>query len=174
MKTPLILCALTLSSALYVLPASAGCADPRATGPIIAFPHFSTAMAATSSDSVSYHTIVGTWRVSYASGGSPTGDAFIQWHGDGTEWENINFPVLGGNICMGSWKQVNAKTYSRNHYGWLFDGGIVSGYFNETETDVLSKDGNSYTGNNETKLYDLNGDLQLDLLGTASAERIKP
>jgi len=46
------------------------------------------------------------------------------------------------------------------------------GYFNETETDELSKDGNSYTGNNETKIYDLGGNLQAEVTGTASATRI--
>jgi hypothetical protein len=41
--------------------------------------------------------IVGTWHVSYTVEGSPFAQAFIQWHSDGTEWENINLPVLGGN-----------------------------------------------------------------------------
>src|SRR6266851_4442678 len=47
------------------------------------------------------HYIVGTWLVTYTAGGSPSGQAFIQWHDDGTEWENINFPIEGGNICVG-------------------------------------------------------------------------
>jgi len=50
--------------------------------------------------------------------------------------------------------------------------GLAVGYFNETETDELSKDGNSYTGNNETKIYDLGGNLQAEVTGTASATRI--
>ena len=50
----------------------------------------------------------------------------------------------------------------------------IVGCFNETETDEVSKHGNSYTGNNETKIYDLNGTLQVDLHGTASATRIPP
>jgi len=53
--------------------------------------------------------IVGTWQVSYTTGGSPSGEAFIQWHDDGTEWENIDFPILGGNICMGSWRQLDHR-----------------------------------------------------------------
>jgi hypothetical protein len=48
------------------------------------------------------------------------------------------------------------------------------GYFNETATDELSKDGNSYTGTNETKLYDLSGNMPADVTGTASAKRILP
>src|ERR1700690_2404654 len=50
------------------------------------------------------HKIVGTWQVAYAAGGTVYGEAFIQWHSDGTEWENVDFPILGGNICLGSWK----------------------------------------------------------------------
>lgn len=38
---------------------------------------------------------------------SPAGEAFI--HG-GTEWETIDFPILGGNICMGSWQRVGCAT----------------------------------------------------------------
>jgi hypothetical protein len=63
----------------------------------------------------------------------------------------------------------------RNHLGWIYDGsGNLAGYFNETETDELSKDGNSYSGNNETKVYDLTGAIQVDVKGTASAKRIFP
>jgi hypothetical protein len=57
----------------------------------------------------SHRSVVGTWLVSYTFGGAPGGDAFIQWHSDGTECENINHPVLGGNICMGSWKVLDAR-----------------------------------------------------------------
>ena len=31
--------------------------------------------------------IVGTWFVTYMAGGAPAGQAYIQWHSDGTEWE---------------------------------------------------------------------------------------
>src|SRR5262249_53767934 len=115
--------------------------------------------------------IVGTWIVSYTTEGNPGGEAFIQWHDDGTEWENIDFPVAGGNICMGEWRRGNHRQVSRSHIGWLYTDGIVSGYFTETETDTLSHDGNSYAGNNDTKIYDLDGNLQVELTGTSSATR---
>ena len=35
--------------------------------------------------------IVGTWLVTYE--GPVAGQAFIQWHSDGTEWENIDLPA---------------------------------------------------------------------------------
>ena len=118
--------------------------------------------------------IVGTWQVSYAAGGNVYGEAFIQWHSDGTEWENIDFPVLGGNICLGSWKIEGWNKVFRYHVGWLYTDGVVSGHFTETETDILSRDGNHYTGNNDTKMYDLTGAMFNEVVGTSSATRISP
>jgi hypothetical protein len=118
--------------------------------------------------------IVGTWHVSYSSDGVEYAQAFIQWHGDRTEWENINKPVLGGNICMGSWKPIDATHVYRNHFGWIFDNGVVSNYFNETETDEVSRDGNSYVGVNTTSIYSLTGTLLLSINGTAKATRLAP
>ncbi len=132
--------------------------------------------------------IVGTWLVDY---GSAVGQALIQWHSDGTEWENITHPPGGGNICMGSWKPTGPWTYSRNHFGWLFDPatGALVGSFNETETDMLSRDGNSYSGTNLTIFYNLEGvpmsvpgppspvppgGYGAGYPGTASATRIAP
>lgn len=124
--------------------------------------------------------IVGTWLVTY-----PNGHAYIQWHSDGTEWENVDFPVLGGNICMGSWEATDRWHYSRNHYGWIYTDGVVSGYFNETETDLLASDGNSYSGNNVTIFYDLLGTVvpapgapspapSEGYIGTSAATRLFP
>ena len=118
--------------------------------------------------------IVGTWHVTYTAGGSPFGEAFIQWHSDGTEWENIDFPVLGGNICMGSWKQVGKRQFSRNHIGWTYDNGTLSGYFTETETDEVAFDGDTYSGTNDSKIYDLKNNLLAEVQGTSAAKRIGP
>jgi hypothetical protein len=116
--------------------------------------------------------IVGTWQVTYTSGGSPFGVAFIQWHDDGTEWENVDFPILGGNICLGSWRQLDHRHVRRSHIGWLYTDGNLSGYFTETETDTVSHSGNSYSGFNDTKIFDLDGNLQAEVPGTADAVRI--
>jgi hypothetical protein len=123
--------------------------------------------------------IVGTWLVNYTTEGFPPGAAFIQWHSDGTEWENINHPVLSGNICMGSWKAVDYSHVFRNHFGWLFNNGVIAGYFNETETDEVAWDGNSYSGLNTTTLtfYPVPPETKptvIVLNGTASAKRIAP
>ena len=117
--------------------------------------------------------IVGTWLVTYIVEGNPFGQAYIQWHSDGTEWENINLPLSGGNICMGSWKQMYTKHVARNHWGWLYTNGVLSGYFNETETNKVTHNG-TYSGTNEQKGYDLNGNLLFDVTGTSSAVFIAP
>ena len=172
-----ILCAGVLG-ALFSSQASASCADLASA---------SGQGALHQSPALSFHTppaanfpggaaqkIVGTWQATYASGGAVYGEAFIQWHSDGTEWENIDYPVLGGNICMGSWKAVDENRVYRYHVGWLYSNGVLFGHFEETETDELSRDGNSYTGNNDTKLYQLDGTMFQEVVGTSSATRISP
>jgi hypothetical protein len=173
--------AATLAALSFGLNAHASCADPRATGQGGAaegFPALELHQGAASGNFEGRDVgdrIVGTWHVIYTPSGATTesGEAFIQWHSDGTEWENINYPVLGGNICMGSWKTVDRSHVSRNHYGWLYNNGTLAGYFNETETDVVAWDGNSYSGTNETTLYFFSGPPMV-LKGTAKATRIAP
>jgi hypothetical protein len=155
--------------------AHAGCMDPsNAGGPMGALSFNSGTMAAHGGKDAAEN-IVGTWHVVYTPEGATkeSGEAFIQWHSDGTEWENINYPVLNGNICMGSWKSDDESHVSRNHVGWLYMGGNLAGWFHETETDVVSKDGNSYWGTNETTLY-FTGMAPTVLKGTARATRIAP
>lgn len=173
MKHLFLMAAATLALAASAVSAQAGCADPRAlqglhvNAPVM---HLPVAKQAHVSPDAS-KAIVGTWYVVYTVEGNPFADAYIQWHDDGTEWENINLPVSGGNLCMGEWTYSGKKIFSRDHVGWLYTDGNVSGYFIETETNKLAKDGNSYTGTNEQKIYDLNGNLQADVTGTSSATR---
>jgi hypothetical protein len=171
--------------ALGAFAAHAGCVDPRAmtqnvSGRMPAFvmpdPGLSKSASADSSfnNGTAGDKIVGTWRVAYTTEGSPSGEAFIQWHSDGTEWENINFPILSGNICLGSWRRVDGRHVYRSHFGWLYTDGNLSGYFAETETNNVAHDGRSYSGVNDTKIYDLDGNLVVDLAGTSEAVRISP
>jgi hypothetical protein len=175
MKRNFAMLATAAALALSALSAHAGCVDPRVavqdaanrTPPVLP----AATKAAAGSDHHDRNSIVGTWVVNYTSGGNPAGDAFIQWHDDGTEWENIDFPVLGGNVCMGEWQQTGHRQVQRTHIGWLYTDGTVSGYFTETETDTLSRDGDSYSGDNDMKIYDLDGNLQVEFTGTSSATR---
>jgi hypothetical protein len=116
--------------------------------------------------------IVGTWQVTYTGG--LTGVAFIQWHSDGTEWENIDFPILSGTICMGDWKAIDKTHVRRSHVAWLYTNGNPSGYLTETETDEVARDGNSYRGINNIKFYDVDGNMFAEAAGTAVATRISP
>lgn len=181
MKRTFVLCAAAAALSLCGVAAHAGCVDPRVAVqhagkmPMLVLPRPTTDDSADATDGHDNDArIVGTWIVSYTSGGSPGGDAFIQWHDDGTEWENIDFPVLGGNICMGSWRPLNNRRVYRSHIGWLYTDGNVSGYFTETETDTVAHNGNSYTGNNDMKIYDLDGNLQVEIPGTSQAVRLTP
>jgi hypothetical protein len=178
MKTTLIGIAAIAALSLFGLPANANCAYPSAGNQQgIQLPAYRHQQFG------DHEGIVGTWLVNYG----PVGQAFIQWHSDGTEWENITHPGIGGNICMGSWVATGPWTYFRNHFGWIFDSttGLIAGYFNETETDTLSKDGNSYAGTNVTIFYDMAGNVvpapgapspapSGGYPGTSSAVRIVP
>ena len=175
-----ILCAGVLG-ALFSGQAGASCVDPQAAigqGSLHRSPKLAlnapAARSANSETEDAAHKIVGTWQVAYAAGGTVYGEAFIQWHSDGTEWENIDFPILGGNICLGSWKAVGENLVSRFHVGWLYADGILFGHFTETETDELSRDGNAYSGTNDTKFYKLDGTMFQEVVGTAAATRISP
>src|ERR1700730_7688345 len=180
MKLTFTAAATVTALAISGVPAHAGCSDPRTPAQSHAFqkmPALILQKSQSEKESESENggkNIVGTWHVSYTAGGSPFGEAFIQWHSDGTEWENIDFPVLGGNICMGSWKPVGTRHFSRNHIGWLYDNGKLSGYFTETETDEVAFEGNSYSGLNDSKIYDLKNNLLAEVQGTAMATRIAP
>jgi hypothetical protein len=173
MKTALTLAVAASATLLCSISAYASCvgpANPRQT-PTISLPKGFSAMAQHRGDAAS--AIVGTWFVTYTVQGQTFGQAYIQWHSDGTEWENIDFPTDSGNICMGSWMKVDAKHVYRNHYGWLYTSGQVSGYFNETETAKVSHNG-TYAGDTDMKLYDLQGNLQDEITGTSAATFIAP
>jgi hypothetical protein len=116
--------------------------------------------------------IVGTWLVTYTGG--LAGEAFIQWHSDGTEWENIDYPILSGTICMGDWKAIDETHVRRSHVAWLYTNGNPTGYLTETETDEVARDGNSYRGINDVKFFDVDGNMFAEATGTASAKRISP
>jgi hypothetical protein len=180
MKHKFIGAAVAAAVGLTGISAHAGCIDPRESAQQGSFHKtpsllLENSIAGRGSENASAaDNIVGTWHVTYTTEGSPGGEAFIQWHNDGTEFENINFPILGGNICMGSWKPVDRTHVFRSHIGWLYTNGLLSGYFTETETDEMAHHGNSYSGINYTKIYDLDGNIQVELAGTAVATRIPP
>jgi len=120
----------------------------------------------------SSRSIVGLWHVIYSSQGQLFYEAFDQWHGDGTEFENANFIPTEGNICVGVWKLMG-NTVVLNHIGWNFDAsGNSSGTFTLTERNVVGSDGRTYRGIFDYKVFDVNGNLIDELTGTQIATRI--
>src|SRR6266481_3669001 len=99
MKYTLTSAAVAAALTLAGVSAHANCADPRVPAqqgvsnqmvPLVS----QGPVAENDSDKArGRNSIVGTWLVTYTGG--LAGQAFIQWHSDGTEWENIDFPILG-------------------------------------------------------------------------------
>ena len=181
MKRYLLATAATAALSLTGLAAHASCVDPRGGSPQTSPFSSSVEHLAPFGGRNAAENIVGTWDVVYTTNPStaPSGEAFIQWHSDGTEWEYINYAVLGGNICLGSWKALDQSRVSRNHFGWLYNGGVLAGQFNETEVDEVAWDGNSYTGTNTTTLTfyavpPATTPTVVVLKGTSTAHRLAP
>ena len=121
------------------------------------------------------HGIVGLWHVNYYdSTGAAYYESFDMWHADGTEWETAYSDPRLGNYCLGVWEKVGPRTVQLNHIAWDFNSdGTQAGYFTMTETNTVSRKGDSYTGTFDYKLYDVNGNLILEVTGTQVATRIK-
>ena len=121
--------------------------------------------------------IVGLWHVVYTANGSTFNETLDQWHSDGTEFENAWLPPDTGNICFGVWKEVATRTVRLHHIGWLFTPGsnppTASGTFTLDETNVVSRDGKTYTGTFTFKTYDSTGaPTGIEEKGTIAATRI--
>jgi hypothetical protein len=121
--------------------------------------------------------IVGLWHVVYTqSSGGIFNETLDQWHSDGTEFENAYLPPDTGNICFGVWKTIAPLTVRLHHIGWLFTPGstppTASGTFTLDETNVVSRNGMTYTGSFTFKQFDNNGVQLGEVTGTIAATRI--
>jgi hypothetical protein len=122
----------------------------------------------------SQNSIVGLWHTMYTADGSPFAETLKEWHSDGTEFENVNHNPAIGSICVGVWKQVNARTVRLHHLGFLFTpDGSPDGTFTMDETDTLDVNGMSYTGKFTFRIYDVKGVFTGEkITGTVAATRI--
>lgn len=119
-----------------------------------------------------YGSIVGMWNNSVVVGGNVVANSISTWHGDGTEFDNIDFPPITGNICQGVWESKGVGKVVEHHLGWTFDqNSNPTGYFTLEQNLKLSRDGMSYSGPFDQKFYDVNGNLVNEIAGDMSATR---
>ena len=115
--------------------------------------------------------IVGLWNVHYFQGGVELFQTYDQWHSDGLEFE-VN-SVHPGAVCQGVWKQIAHNGAKLFHVIWTFDAnGVLTGHIEETQTNTVNRDGNTYEGTFDQKFYDLNGNFTGEATGTLTATRL--
>lgn len=143
--------------------------------------------------------IVGLWDVVYTGtyvNNFPPGqpapplpfpflESFKTWHADGTEFENAFLPPTGGNVCFGVWKEIGHDTVKLHHIGLMFnstagdpDFGKISAIFTDDETVVVARNGDTYTGTFDFRIWGNTyasvgvGSPLAEVKGTVAATRI--
>jgi hypothetical protein len=126
--------------------------------------------------------IVGFWRVTWVSKGTPglpdgtvLSDAFQQWHPDGTEIHyDATAPAAQGNVCLGIWKKTGSFHYTLNHFYLASDptNNSPQGRSQIREEIDLDRSGDEHFGTFTIDGYDLKGNLLAHLQGTVHATRI--
>ena len=162
-----------LAFTMLTTAAHASCFDNNGRGPNPAFPSGLAAKLSSESSTSSHGSIVGLWHATYTtSDNQPFQESYDVWHRDGTEMESANVNPIGGNVCVGVWKQVGSEI-RLHHVGWAFDSaGNLIGPFTVDDVLTLGNHGNSYSGSFDFKQYDTNGNLLQEVTGTISATRI--
>lgn len=125
-------------------------------------------------------TIIGLWHVIYTNGAdqSTFNDTFDTWHSDGTEFESAFLAPLGGNVCVGVWKQTSRRSVTLHHVGWIFDPSTptatAANTFTLDEEITVAADGKSYSGSFTFKVWNLDGSpTPVEVTGTIAATRIR-
>jgi hypothetical protein len=118
--------------------------------------------------------IVGLWHVVHTdSSGNLFFESYDMWHSDGTEEEMPNLPPAAGALCLGTWTQSGKVVQLLTHVAFLYDlNNNFVGTMNLTESNKISKDGNSYKGTFDSKQYDTNGNFVAEVTGTSAADRL--
>jgi hypothetical protein len=189
----------TLAVALFfsASAARAGCAPSKVeVGPRIPFVGASAVPASSHSDDDYKHepaAIVGLWHAAYTATYSTSGPLpvpvvppgsfpFVQsyktWHSDGTEFENAFLPPAAGNICFGVWKELEDSTFKLHHIGLMFaPDGSPANVFTVDEIDRVSRDGKTYSGTFDFKIFSASDVLGAgaplqEIKGTTAGTRI--
>ena len=127
-------------------------------------------------------TIVGTWKehwISEGSSGIPDGteiDAgYAQWHSDGTEINvsGLRSP-LTGNVCLGEWKKIGARSYQLNHFGISYDstGLNLVGPARIQQWLTLDEKGNATSGKFTIDQWDESGNLLAHIQGNVIGTKV--
>jgi hypothetical protein len=118
--------------------------------------------------------IVGLWHVEHRlPDGSLYFESFEQYHSDGSEFEFANVNPILGDVCMGVFTPVDAKTVSLYHIGWIFDdAGNPGGTFTLEGPRKVTHQGSKLKGTFDAKFYDPDGNLLEEDTGTTTGERI--
>ena len=144
-----------------------GCAVPSKTGTASSIPFVPLSGAVRNDDDKPSgpHAIVGLWHVNYTAeteSGAPIfppvpfpfAETFKMWHADGIEFENAVKPPTGNNICYGVWKETSNGMVKLHHIGLMFDStGNLSNIFTLDEKDTVARNGQTYTGSFDFKLW---------------------
>lgn len=167
MKRSTLLAAAALVLTAGSFSAQAGCYQPGAKSAGL---HHPVKMPQLAPGQARGGSIVGLWHASHFVDDELLFDSFDQWFSDGNELEFANIAPATGDLCLGTWTK-SGKTVRLWHTGWTFNpDGSSSGTMVLTET--LKVKGDTFQGPFEVKFYDVDGNLQADLTGTTTAERI--
>jgi hypothetical protein len=99
------------------------------------------------------------------------------WHSDGTEWEEKIEPAPAA-LCFGVWKPTAPDRVKLHHFGAVTapDGSVVAIFYID-EVNRVGRNGTTYTGSWDMKIYDATdvfgtGPVLQEIRGTAAATRI--
>jgi len=131
-----------------------------------------TAVAHFDNESDQRAAIVGLWQVTLTAGGEVIDVGFDAWHADGTETLNDVSPI-SHNVCLGVWKQTGRRTFELKHPAFRYDAaGNYIGTLVLRETNVVSRNGNRFSGTFTIEFFDLTGTSIFMGAGEIVGERV--
>jgi hypothetical protein len=117
--------------------------------------------------------IVGLWHITFTSGGQVVDQGFDAWHADGLEVLNDTPPPATGNVCLGTYTQVNKGVFKLLHPSWTFDDtGTLNGTAIIRERVAVDPSGNAFHGTYTLDFFDLSGNNLAHYTGQVTAQRI--
>lgn len=107
--------------------------------------------------------IVGLWITNFYIGNTTElyDKAIEQFFADGNELMNSAlFPPWAGNVCFGTWKAVNGKSFKLTHIGWTFDKeGNLEGTARIFASMTVSPQGDTFVGTFTADIIDTKGNV---------------